>query len=433
MSINQLKQLLLDQKKVFLQKKNLIEREIEEKRSDLIKSQQIIVVSGVRRSGKSSFLKLIAEQLLKESGVREEQIFYVNFDDEFFVDFKKENFNDLLAAYYELGGSSKKKIYCFFDEIQNVKYWEKWVNKLNESSNFKIFITGSNSSLLSSEIATSLTGRSYTLEIFPFSFSEFLVYKKQNIPNNLNSLTTEEKSILKKKLDQYLKVGGFPESLVSGLDILEENYKNIIYKDIIARFKIKHIAEFRSLSLYLMSNLCSLMSYRSLEKVSSGLDSSMTIKNYINYMEDAYIFFSVKKLDSSVKKQLIAPFKIYSIDNAMARSVAFTITQNKNKFYENLVFLHLRRQRGNSIYYFKGDFETDFVVMKKNRVISVVQVCCDLQDENTKNREKRALLESLNILKQKQGYIINDYLDQEEIVDSKKILYLPLYKFLLLK
>lgn len=431
MNINQLKQLLNDQKAAFLKKKDLIKREIAENYQDLTQTKQIIVVTGIRRAGKSSLLKLIATELLDKQQIDERQIFYVNFEDEFFVDFTKDDFNSLLSAYYEINQPKPKKIYCFFDEIQNVKYWEKWINKLYENSDFKIFITGSNSSLLSGEIASALTGRNYTMEIFPFSFREYLLYQKIALPPSLDALTTDDGSRLKKELDIYLSAGGFPEAIGNPLDILEENYKNIIYKDIVVRFGIKNVAEFRSLSLYLLSNICSLMSYRSLVKITGDLQSSMTVKNYISYLSDSYLLFVAKKLDASVKKQLVAPFKIYSIDNGLARSVAFSLSQNYNKLYENIVYLALRRKRGIEIFYWQNRGEVDFVAMEKNNIKDIIQVCYDLTDTKTKDREISALVEALDFFQKKQGLLINNYLDKEEIINGKKIIFTPLYKFLL--
>ena len=428
MNINLLKHLILDQKEVFLQSNDLISRDTEENTKDLISAKQIIVISGVRRAGKSSFLKLIAKELIEEHKINADQFFYVNFDDEFFVDFKKEDFNKLLSVYYEICGIKNKKIYCFFDEIQNVEYWEKWIHKLYETGNFKIFITGSNSSLLSSEIATSLTGRNYTMEIFPFSFSEFLRFKRIDWKGNL---TTKQESLVKKEFNNYLKLGGFPETIKSNLNILPDFYKNIIYKDIIGRFNIKNAKEFRELSFYLASNNSCLMSYRELAKRIEKIGSSMTIKNYISYLEDAYLFFSIKKFDSSIKRQIINPFKIYGIDNGLIGSVAFGLFDNYSKLYENLVFISLRRKKGYNIYYYKNDYETDFVVLEKNRVSKVIQVCYLLKDAKTEKREKRGLLRALDDLKVKTGFIINNDIEKEEKEFGKIIKYIPLWKWLL--
>ncbi|MFH0923916.1 MAG: ATP-binding protein [Candidatus Falkowbacteria bacterium] len=428
MDIDLLKHLILDQKEAFSQSAGLIGRDTKESVKDLISAKQIIVISGVRRAGKSSFLKLIAKELMKKREISADQLFYVNFDDEFFVDFKKEDFNKLLSAYYEICGIKNKKIYCFFDEIQNVEYWEKWIHKLYETGNFKIFITGSNSSLLSSEIATSLTGRNYTMEIFPFSFPEFLRFKKIDWKG---SLTTKQESLIRKEFNIYLKSGGFPETIEAKLNILPDFYKNIIYRDIISRFNIKNAKEFRELSLYLASNNGSLMSYRELAKRIEGIGSSMTIKNYVSHLEDAYLFFPVRKLDSSVKRQIINPFKIYGIDNGLLGTVAFGLSDNYNKLYENLTFLSLRRKKRDDIYYYKADYETDFVVLEKNKASKVIQVCYSLKDIKTEKREKRGLLRALNDLKAKTGFIINNDIEKEEKENGKIIKYIPLWKWLL--
>lgn len=430
-----LKQLLLDQKSNFIKKENLIERDVQESYDSLIKSKQIIVISGARRSGKSSFLKLIAEHLLENSTIKKERILYVNFDDEFFVDFKKEDFQNLLSAYFELSGNTRGKVFCFFDEIQNIPYWEKWINKLYQNKDFKIFITGSNASLLSSEIATALTGRTYTLELFPFSFREYLKYQNIEISaDDIHRITTREKGAIIKTFDSYLATGGFPEIIntpLNPLDVLEGHYKDIIYKDIIVRFGIKNVSEFREVAFYLISNIGSLMSYRGLAKLIPTLGSSMTVKNYVNYLENVYLLFVVRKLESSARKQIANPFKIYGVDNGMTQGVAFSVSSNFGALYENLVYITLRRQRGLEIFYFKENFEVDFVTVEKRAVKSIIQVCYNLKDLKTQQREKRALLEALRFLNHKTGYIINDSVEKEEKIEGKIIKYIPLWKWVL--
>jgi len=266
------------------------------------------------------------------------------------------------------------------------------------------------------------------MEIFPFSFFEFLRFKRIDWKGNL---TTKQESLVKKEFDNYLKLGGFPETIKSNLNILPDFYKNIIYKDIIGRFNIKNAKEFRELSFYLASNNSCLMSYRELAKRIEKIGSSMTIKKYISYLEDAYLFFSIKKFDSSIKKQIINPFKIYGIDNGLIGSVAFGLFDNYSKLYENLVFISLRRIKGYNIYYYKNDYETDFVVLKKNRVSKVIQVCYLLKDAKTEKREKKWLLRALNDLKVKTGFIINNDIEKEEKELGKIIKYVPLWKWLL--
>lgn len=428
------KQLILDQRKIFLKPDNdIIIRDTKEKYSDLIKLKHVIAITGVRRAGKSYFLKLLASHLIKEKRIEKNRIFYINFENENFVDFKIEDYNLLLKAYFEVSGKlrPREKVYCFFDEIQNVKYWEKWINGLYERGDFKIFITGSNSSLLTSEFATSLTGRNYPIEIFPYSFKEYL--RAHRIDVDLEQITSEEEGEIRRMFDKYLLSGGFPETINNPIDILDNNYKSIIYKDIIARFGIKNIKEFRELAHYLVSNIGGLMSYRNIARMIEDINSSVTAKNYIGYLNDAYLLFPVKKLETSVRKQNVNPFKIYSIDNGLSKSVSFSISENYSKLYENLTFLGLRRQRDAEIFYYKNNFEADFIAMKKGRVQAVIQACYDAGDKNTKIREERGLLEALQLLDQKEGYIINNYIEATKQAQSKKIHFIPLWKWLLQK
>ena len=432
MNINTCKQIIIDQREQFLRDDYLIDRQIKETYADLLNSQQIIAISGVRRCGKSSFLKIIARYIVANKFAKSAALFYVNFDDENFVDFTIKDFAVLLAAFHELVTIEEGElVYCFFDEIQNIPAWEKWINKLHGTGQYKIFITGSNSRLLSGELATSLTGRHYTLEILPFSYIEYLIFTKIDIPEKIGLLSSMQKIDYKKLYDKYLVCGGFPLAISDTLNVLTDYYQNIIYKDIITRFAIKNVIQFRETALFLLSNISSSMSYRSLQKAIEGLDSSMTAKKYVNYLEEAFLVFTVRKLESSVRKQLANPLKVYSIDNGLTRKIAYSISDNHNKLYENNVYLQLRRQGSGEIYYWKDNLEVDFIVKKGTKIVAVIQVCVSLDNPKTRAREENSLLAALRALDYPVGLIINEYQDESVEIDGKTIVYVPLWKFAL--
>lgn len=428
MDINTLKQLITNQREVFLSKKNLIPREVNNLEK-LIKSKEIVVITGVRRCGKSSLMSLIAQNL-SDHNISKENILYLNFESEKFINFSHKEFDKIIDAYLQLHPQSKGKAYLFLDEIQNIKYWEKWLHMLYETGKYKIIVTGSNATLLSSEISTALTGRNIPIELFPFSFQEYLKIKGIDYKEN-DEYKLKNKALLQKSCNEYLVNGGFPEYIRNpDLNILNEYYKNILYRDIIGRYNIRNIKEFRDLSLHIISNYATLSTYRSLAKLLS-ISSANSVSNYIEYLENSYLIFKLPLLAASVKKQIRNPIKIYAIDNGMIKNVAFSISDNTGKLYENLVYLTLRRKKYSEIYYYKNNFEVDFVVKEKNRIKECIQVSFDINDKVTLEREKKALLECLNDLKMPSGIIINSEVEKEETVNRKKIVYIPLWKWLL--
>mgnify|MGYP001612115558 CR=1 FL=1 len=321
MDINKLKQTIIDQKAVFQGKRDFLPRFFS---TSLFESKKIAAITGVRRSGKSTLLRQIAGQC--------ENYYYLNFEDERLLDFVVNDFNSLLEIYFSFYG---EKGVFFFDEIQNVSGWEKFVGRMF-SEGYKIYITGSNAKLLSSELATSLTGRHLRHELYPFGFSEFLDYKKikyEKLP------TTAGKVMMLKYFDEFLLYGGFPEIVESrNGEELRQLYQDILIKDLIVRFKIKDAKSFRELALYLLSNSGRPVSYNNLKKV-LGIKSATTVKNYIEYLAESYLNFSISKFDYSLKKQIKNDKKIFSIDTGLINFVSFLFAPESGRILENVVFL----------------------------------------------------------------------------------------------
>jgi len=397
-----------------------------------------VVISGIRRCGKSTLLNQIINKFYGEgvypvrknssdSQVFSNGVYYLNFEDERLVDFEVADFNSLYEVFLELYG--ERKVF-FFDEIQNVPLWEIFVRRM-QNKGCKFFITGSNASLLSKELGTKLTGRCVSLELYPFSFMEYLSFKGYQPQKNTLSYTAERARV-KKHFSQYLKHGGMPEYLkYNDSTLLKRVYEDILYRDIVARYDIKQVKTLRELGLYFLSNIGGLFSYNNLAKV-LGVGSMNTIKSYADYLENSFLISLVNRFSYSLKQQFVANKKIYCIDNGLAESVAFQFSKNKGKFLENLVFLELKR-RHTEIYYYKTDnnLEVDFLIKNGRKDISLIQVADNLDNEKTRQREINALTHAMDELKLKKGLILTE--DTEEEIKSKGgvISVQPVYKWLL--
>jgi len=425
MEKEKLKELIIGHKEKFLSRGGLVRREIQDQIANYIPQREILIITGVRRSGKSSLMKLLCDDLLSREDVLENDILYLNFEDERFIPFTFHDFEPLYETFIELE-NPKGRIYLFLDEIQNISGWEKWLNRLYEFENVKIFVTGSNASLLSSEISTALTGRNRQIVTWPFSLREFLTMKKVIIDGK--SLYKRQKKVeIKRVFGEYLELGGFPEVLKTGdPTLLEQYYKDIIYRDVIARHGIKNIKEVKELTLFLAANPGTIQSYKNMQRI-IGVRSQNTVKNYLEALNDVYLFFSMDLFDYSLKRQIYNPSKIYCIDVALSNSISFKFSRNMGHIYENLVFLELLR-RGKELYYWKSQKgrEVDFVIKDGLDITEAIQVCYSLEDERTRQREMRALTEVKDELRVDRLTVITD--DEES---HGEINIMPLWKWLL--
>ncbi len=360
------------------------------------------IISGIRRCGKST----LARQFLK----LKKPVYYLYFEDVSLAEFRVKDFVRLDEVFHEVLGSGG--IY-FFDEIQNVVGWEVFVRQLVDR-NEKVLITGSNASMLSKELGTRLTGRNLKYELFPFSFNEFLRFKK--------------KSASIESFEEYLELGGFPEYLkTNDKDVLRNLFQDIFYRDIIVRNNIRNEADLKSLLAYLSSNIGKNFSYNKLRD-SLGIKSVHTVKQFISACENAYLFFTVNKFDYSVKKQLTNSKKLYCIDNALLKLNSFSVSSDSGRLLENLVFLELRKRQKDVFYHFEKK-ECDFVIKEGMGIIQAIQVCYLLNDEN-KQREIDGLLEAMEIYKLKEGLLLTN--NQEDVLElgAGKIVLKPVWKWL---
>ena len=414
-----LKKVILDQREKTLPL-NVVSRQLKKGIEKSAKSGQIIVVSGIRRCGKSTLLGMIRAQ-------KSESDYYLNFDDERLINFTVNDFQLLIEVFLELFGEQKT---FYFDEIQNINSWERFARRIHDEGNM-VYITGSNASMLSRELGTHLTGRHIEQNLYPFSFYEFLLF--ENIGYNRNLLfSTKEKVEIKKAFDKYIKIGGFPAYVKNkDEDYLKSLYENIIYRDIIVRHNIPNEKPIKELTFFCASNIGKEISFNSLKNV-IGISSSTSVKEYFEYLENSFLVFLLPRFDFSLKKQIFLNKKVYFIDTALAQNIGFRFSEDYGRILENIVFLELKR-KGEEIYFHKKKKECDFLIKQKNKITMAIQATKCLKDKKVKEREISGLLEAMKEYKLKNGLIITEEEEGEEKIGKYHITIKPIYKWLLEK
>jgi len=363
---------------------NLYQREIVDSIIERLHLRQIHVLKGIRRSGKTTIFKLIINHLSKT--VDSKAIVYVNLDDPYFSELYSDSKNlyKLLELAQKITGV--KTEYLFLDEVQNVTAWEKFVKTVYDNEVVKkIFITGSNSSLLDGEYATLLSGRYIQDRVTPPSFSELL--KIKNIKSRFELL--DNKIEVLKIVDEMLMYGSFFEVLKEPKhkrEIILSYYETIIFKDCIANNNLRDAKTFKEVVNFLVSNCSNLYSYNSISKT-LGINDN-TIKEYIRVTEDAYITQEIKQFSYSLKEQIKSKKKLYIADNGILTQTSFKFSKDYGKSFENLVYTELMK-KDYEIYFFNKDFECDFIV-KKDDKLTAIQVCYELTLQN-KERELNGL------------------------------------------
>jgi len=357
---------------------NLYERDVF---ADLVKKldvKHIQVLQGIRRSGKSTLFKLLINHLSLE--IDPQEILYVNLDDPFFIPYSDDatKLHDVIQTALKL--TQKKITYLFLDEVQAINGWERYVKSIYDNEAFKkIFITGSNSSLLNGDLATLLTGRYLSTKVYPLSLKEIL---------KINDITTymqlvEQSPKVLNIVDNMIKYGSFVEIVDNKeefkREILSSYYDTILLKDCVANNAIRDVKSFKELSYYLLSNVTSLYSYNSLAKTIDINDKSA--KEYVSYLEDSYLIDELKHYSFSLKEQNNSKKKIYSNDNGFL-SLSYSFSENSGKMLENLVYTELIKA-GYEVYFYNKNFECDFIAIKDGKSIAI-QVCYELHDQNRK-------------------------------------------------
>jgi predicted AAA+ superfamily ATPase len=392
---DQIKALLIEQFQTFWRRDTGIERDQLTELERAAPLPHAVIISGLRRAGKSTLLAQLAHRL------GEDKFYYVNFEDERFLGFAADDANDLYGLLVELFG--ERGIFVV-DEIQNVPGWEHFVRRFMEMG-LKFYITGSNASLLSRELGTRLTGRYVPLELFPFSFAEFLRFRGYPVPD-LTRLTTVDAARLQGYLAEYLRLGGIPEPLkYPELPLARTLYDDVLYRDIATRYRIDDVRALKELAFYLMSNPSAAISFNKL-KEQLRLGSVNTVKNYVEYLEQSWLIFTANVYDYSVKRQQIAAKKVYGIDTGLVSAVGFSFSPNTGRLLENLVYLALRR-RTREVYYYAaaGGAEVDFYLPEARALIQVSQ---SLAQPATREREVRALTDAMRSLGLDHGLILTE-------------------------
>lgn len=402
-----------------------------------INSQKIVSLVGVRRCGKT-YLFYDTILKLRNASIPSENILYINFEDER-LQLKTNELDFIIQAWRELHqGSDITNHYFFFDEIQNIEGWEKFIRRIYDNETKNIFITGSNSSFLASDIATSLRGRTLTYEVFPFSLYEYLNYKNitpDYYPEN-------NKALILNNFYTYLEKGGFPETIACDpnkqTEILRHYYYVMLYKDLIERYQIKAFHVLKYFIEKLADNLTKPLSvnkiYNDLRSQGLKMDKNL-LYEFIGYLNHVYLTFTVQKFDTSYAQRTRSDNKTYFIDNGLLNVITPNLAENMGKLLENLVFLFLRKKFGNlyesNIYYFKENYECDFLVFQSKKLAYCIQVCYDISDKETKKREISGLLAALKYFNHPTGYIITTEQEEELSVDNRTIIVKPIYKLLI--
>ncbi len=388
---------------------------------------RVVSLVGARRSGKTFILFILARRLRKQ--MPRENVIYVNFEDDRLFPLKLRDVDQLVQAYYELYPKKKdEKVYFLLDEIQNVPHWERFVRRLHDTENCRIYITGSSSRLLGREIATALRGRTVSYEVFPLSFKEFLAFKGVKY----EPYSSRSQAEVKHLFYDYLLRGGFPEVVDYNGDLLLRTLKEyldlVIYKNMVERHRITNLFVVRYLMNHLVRNLSNLMSpgklYNDLK--SQGLKiSKNTVYEYMGFMEEAFLLFLVPLWTSSIRREWRNPKKVYVVDHGLKR--VLDTQEDRGRVYENMAFLELRR-RNPRITYFKERQEVDFYLEGEGLLINV---CYDYSSPRTREREIKGLAEAMAAPKLNSSYLLTA--DQEEKIELPQgtIRALPLWKWLL--
>jgi len=391
-----------------------------------LRSNVIIAIIGVRRSGKSFIMRQIARHLIGSNSARDTLI--VDFEDPELEGSDSETLNKIYEVYVKELSPTRPTI--FLDEIHIVTNWEKWVRMMHELGRARIFISGSSSKLLSGELSTVIAGRHLDIRVFPLSFNEFLDFRGIEIEDMLDIV--DKRFEIERSIKEYLEFGGFPEVVLSEnkRELLTNYWEDIIYRDVILRFKIRKIEHFRSLGRFYLTNISSPITFNRISKFLGISDD--TVETFSRYLVETFSIFFVKRFSFSLKEQENSPRKVYSIDNGLSNAIGFRFSDNFGRLMENLVAIELKR-RGKEVYYWKDyqQREVDFVIKEGVKVKELIQVCYDIEDFTTKERELKALVKASKELKCKNLKVITwDYEDKEEF-KNRKIEFTPLWKWLL--
>ncbi|SRR3989338_3428080 len=399
---------------------------------NFLKTNVIIAIIGVRRSGKSYIMRQLMNKISENT--EKKNILMINFEDRRFAEFYSKILDEIYDAYLEFL-KPDKNVFVFLDEIHNVPKWEKWVRTMHELGKAKIIISGSSSKLLSGELSSVLTGRHLDVHVIPLSFKEFLQFKNIEVKDKLDTIS--KRLEIKRALNEYMEFGGFPEVVLGSekKQLLLTYFDDILTKDIERRYKLKKSDILRSLAKFYLTNTSGTITFNSLKK---SLDTTTnTIEKFSSYLEESNILFFVKRFSFKVKEQEKAARKVYAIDVGLSNAVGFKFISNFGRIMENIVAIELKKAESLNpnmgIFYWQNQqqYEVDFVVKEGLKVKKLIQACWDISGYKTKEREIRALTKAGEELKCKNLIVITEDYEAEETINGKKIKFIPLWKWLL--
>lgn len=391
-------------------------------------SGEIIVLTGIRRSGKSTLLKLEMESLSKS--VDKKSLLYVNFEDLRLSNCQNDDILSLIFTTYRENINPDQEVYLFLDEVQNVPGWEKWVYTVHELNWANIYVTGSSSKMLSGDIATALSGRYLCIEVYPLTFAEYISFKGVTC-NDLLEYTSKKVGI-NRLFNEYLEFGGFPKITKMNAELKHEGlisyFNTILMKDIIGRHNVDY-TKLENLTYYILSNDTK---QNSINSISRALGYNYTtVESYVNALKEVYMLFSIRNYDYSLKKQLKSDNKYYSGDTGFVNAVSFKFSENVGRLYENVVFNEFKR-RGYEIFFLnqKGA-ECDFIVKDRDEIVGAYQVCYDLNNSNLQ-REIDGIIMACKKFGLEKGYVITESRSELMSFEGVEIEVLAITEFLLL-
>ncbi len=402
-------------------------RNITSKITPFCDSSEIIVLIGLRRSGKTTILYQIMDYL-ETKGIPSEAILHMNFEEpnlgpSLGVELLDELYRTYRENIYPIG-----RAYIFFDEIQNVPQWERWVRARNESEDIKIFLTGSSANLMSRELGTLLTGRHISFHVTPLSFSEYLEFNQIDLPKT--TLKVDAEPQIQHALNHYLQWGGFPEIVLSHHEsrkqlLLKQYFDDILFKDVAMRHQVRDIVMLRNIAVHLLTQTANLISINRIAKLFSiSLEAA---NNYCSYLQEAFVIDFIFFYSFKVSERNRNPRKVHATDLGLRQVVSFSHSEDKGKLIETAVNHHLQRLSYGEVFYWKDNKETDFLLRKGNTITTGIQVVYEnLDDNKVREREVQALDEMKKKFTRAKTFIVAAKMPKMTIKGV-----LPLWLFLL--
>lgn len=397
-----------------------------------VHSKKIVTLIGPRRCGKTFYMYQLINQLVSQG--KRDKIIYLNFEDERLT-LAASQLQLILEAYYELYPQNYgEELYLFFDEIQEIAGWEKFVRRLYDTVTRNIFVTGSSAKMLGKEIAAGLRGRNIAYNLFPLSFEEYCRFQDIDVAD---VYSTQAKTLLRSQIEKYIRWGGYPEIVFMNPEIAQKTLQSyfdvMLFRDIVERHEISNVLALKQFLKKTLNNISGTLSvnkfYNELKSRNIAI-SKNTIYEFLDYSTDCFLLFLLLPFEPSAVKQQMQSKKVYAVDTGLVNAISYRYSEDKGKLLENIVFLQLNRLE-NAVCYVKNNNECDFVLQKNGAVAAAIQVCLTLQDEKTRQREIRGLAHAMERFNLPEGHIITLDEEDELSANGKKILVRPGWKWLL--